>query len=130
MRVLFVDDNEINRRVVREMLRPSGVDLAEAEDGETGLRMLDANTYDIVLMDLRMPGVDGLTAIRRIRARDDAKAQVPVIVITADTGSSVRPDCVAAGADDVILKPASMTTLYDVIGAVLARGNQGAALLA
>lgn len=126
MRVLFVEDNEVNRRVVGEMLRAGGFDMAEAEDGATGLGMIDANDYDLVLMDLRMPGMDGMTAIRHIRARGDGKAQVPVIVVTADGGSTIDADCKAAGADDVILKPVSMTALYDTIGALMARrGGDG-----
>jgi CheY-like chemotaxis protein len=130
MRVLFVEDNEINRRVVGEMLRAGGFDMSEAADGASGLQMIDANEYDLVLMDLRMPGMDGMTAIRHIRARDDDKAQVPVIVVTADGGSTIDADCRAAGADDVILKPVSMTNLYDTIGALLARRGRDGVLVA
>jgi len=121
MRVLFVEDNEINRRVVGEMLRAGGFEMAEAADGASGLEMIEANAYDLVLMDLRMPGMDGITAIRHIRARSDDKAKVPVIVVTADAGSTIDADCKAAGADEVILKPVSMTNLYDTIGALMAR---------
>lgn len=117
MRVLFVEDNEINRRVVGAMLRAGGFEMDEAADGETGLRMIDAGDYDVVLMDLRMPGMDGLTAIRHIRARPDAKASLPVIVVTADAGRSAEADCRAAGADDVILKPIAMAALFGAIGA-------------
>lgn len=126
MRVLYVDDNAVNRRVIREMLRPIGVEMSEAADGEAGLQMIADNDYDLILMDLRMPGMDGTTAIRRVRARDDAKAALPIIVVTADSGSNVRPECLAAGADDLILKPISMTLLYDVIGCVMARRSEGA----
>jgi len=130
MRVLFVEDNEVNRRVVREMLRAGEIEMAEAEDGEAGLRMVQDDDYDLILMDLRMPGMDGLTAIRHIRARGDAKADIPVIVITADAGSSIEADCKAAGADDLILKPVSMTTLFNTIGSLIARRSQGSVLLA
>jgi len=130
MRVLFVEDNEVNRRVMGEMLRAGEIEMAEAEDGETGLRMVDENDYDLILMDLRMPGMDGLTAIRHIRARGDAKAQAPIIVITADAGASIEADCKAAGADGLLLKPVSMTALFNAIGALIARGSQGAVLRA
>jgi len=130
MRVLFVEDNEVNRRVVGEMLRAGEIEMAEAEDGETGLRMVEENDYDLILMDLRMPGMDGLTAIRHIRARGDAKAQAPIIVITADAGSTIEADCKAAGADDLLLKPVSMTALFNAIGALIARGGQGSVMLA
>jgi len=115
---------------VGEMLRAGEIEMAEAEDGETGLRMVEENDYDLILMDLRMPGMDGLTAIRHIRARGDAKAQAPIIVITADAGSTIEADCKAAGADDLLLKPVSMTALFNAIGALIARGGQGSVMLA
>jgi CheY-like chemotaxis protein len=130
MRVLFVEDNEVNRRVVKEMLTAGGIDMSEAEHGAAGLEMIEANDYDLVLMDLRMPGMDGMTAIRHIRARGDDKAKVPVIVITADAGSTIDADCKEAGADEVILKPVSMTSLYDTIGALLARRGGDSVLVA
>jgi CheY-like chemotaxis protein len=130
MRVLFVDDNEINRRIVREMLRAGEIEMAEADGGEAGLRMVEDNEYDLVLMDLRMPGMDGLTAIRHIRARGDAKADVPIIVVTADAGSSIEADCMDAGADGLILKPVSMTTLFNTVGSLIAGRSQVSALRA
>src|SRR5690348_161304 len=115
MRVLFVEDSEINRRVIREMLRAGGVDMAEAEDGQTGLDMIEAHDYDLILMDLRMPRMDGVTAIRHIRARPDDKAGLPIIVLTADDGPSIDRDCQAAGADLVLHKPVSMNSLFEAI---------------
>jgi len=130
MRVLFVEDSEINRRVVKEMLRAGGVDMAEAEDGQTGLDMVEAFDYDLILMDLRMPGMDGITAIRHIRARSDAKANLPIIVVTADAGATIEADCKAAGADDLVLKPVSMTMLFEAIGSLIAKRSAGEVLLA
>ena len=63
MQVLFVEDDPMNRRVVKDMLTIVGVEMDEAVDAETGLGMIDRADYDVVLMDLRMPGMDGLTAI-------------------------------------------------------------------
>lgn len=130
MRVLFVEDNQMNRRVIAEMLRAGGVEMDEAEDGPSGLAMIEANAYDLVLMDLRMPGMDGLTAIRQIRTRTDIKGQVPVIVVTADTGSTLEADCHAAGADDVIRKPVDLSTLFTTIGDLIARRGDGELVLA
>ena len=130
MRVLFVEDSEINRRVVKEMLRAGGVDMAEAEDGHVGLQMIADNDYDLILMDLRMPGMDGLTAIRHIRARPDHKAGLRVLVVTADDGLTIETDCLAAGADGILHKPVSMSVLFEAIGALLARGGDGAVMLA
>ncbi len=123
MNILFVEDDAMNRRVVRDMLTVAGACMDEAEDAETGLRMIEERDYDIVLMDLRMPGMDGLTAIRHIRARPDAKATVPVIVVTADTALDICRDCIDQGADEVILKPVAMNKLFDAIGRLIARGS-------
>jgi CheY-like chemotaxis protein len=130
MRVLFVEDSEINRRVMREMLRAGDIDMAEAEDGFAGLEAIESGDYDLILMDLRMPGMDGLTAIRHIRARTDHKASLPVIVITADDGPTLLADCRAAGADDVMHKPVSMNALFEGIVALLSARGDKAAMLA
>lgn len=130
MRVLFVDDNMLNRRVVKEMLCAGGIQMDEADGGEAGLRMIEANDYDLVLMDLRMPGMDGKTAIRHLRARGDRKAGVPVIVVTADAGPTVEAECREAGADDLILKPISIASLFKGVEALLGRRTPGMARLA
>lgn len=126
MRVLFVEDDPMNRRVVGDMLSIAEVGMAEAEDGPTGLKMIDEQDYDLILMDLRMPGMDGMTAIRHIRARGDDKATLPILVITADTSLNIRADCLAAGANDVLMKPVAMSELFDSIGRVIA--ERGSAL--
>ena len=79
MNVLFIEDDRMNRRVVRDMLDVAGATMAEAERAEIGLDMIDRETYHMILIDLRMPGMDGITAIRHIRARADAKASQPKI---------------------------------------------------
>lgn len=123
MQILFVEDDPMNRRVVRDMLTVVGADMAEADNAETGLQMIDENGYDVVLMDLRMSGMDGLTAIRHLRARADAKGALPVIVVTADTALDLRQSCIAQGADDVILKPVAMNNLFDAISQVLTKSD-------
>lgn len=129
MQVLFVEDDAMNRRVVKDMLSVAGAEMAEAPDAETGLAMIGEGGYDVILMDLRMPGMDGLTAIRHIRARDDDKARLPVIVVTADTTMDIRADCLSQGADEVILKPVAMKALFDAIGKTLAKGSADTVLL-
>jgi CheY-like chemotaxis protein len=123
MQVLFVEDDPMNRRVVRDMLSVAGADMAEAEDAERGLEMIDAGSYNIILMDLRMPGMDGLTAIRHIRARTDVKAALPVIVVTADTALDLRASCLASGANEVLQKPVAMNALFEAIGRMLAQAD-------
>ena len=115
MRVIFVEDDALNRRVVQDMLSVIGVEMAEAEDARTGLQMLAQETYDLVLMDLRMPGMDGLTAIAHQRAAE-IQGGIPIIVVTADTAPDLKDRCMAAGANDVIMKPVALNALIDAIG--------------
>ncbi len=129
MQILFVEDDPMNRRVVRDMLNVVGAEMAEAGDAESGLRMIDDRTFAIVLMDLRMPGMDGLTAVRQLRGRPDAKAALPVIVVTADTAADLRERCLENGANDVILKPISMGALLSAIGRAVALSGDGDVML-
>ena len=121
MKVLFIEDDRMNRRVVKDMLGVAGAEMVEADSAEAGLAILDSQDFDMLLVDLRMPGMDGITAIRHIRARPDAKARVPVIVVTADAGADLRGQCLDAGADDVLFKPVAMDALFDAMGRILAR---------
>ncbi|WP_447724277.1 response regulator [Sphingomonas koreensis] len=129
MNILFIEDDPMNRRVVRDMLDVAGASMAEAEHAEEGLRRIGAEDFDVVLVDLRMPGMDGIEAIERIRARDDAKAELPIIVVTADTAVDLRERCLTAGADEVLFKPVAMDALFDTIGRVLALRSGGEGIL-
>ncbi len=115
----------MNRRVVRDMLDVAGATMVEAESAEQGLVILDEQDFQMVLVDLRMPGMDGVTAIEHIRARGDRKGKVPIIVVTADIAPDLRERCLAAGADDVIFKPVAMDSLFDAMGRILARDAEG-----
>ena len=113
----------MNRRVVKDMLDVAGATMVDAESAEIGLKLIDERDFDMVLVDLRMPGMDGFEAIRRIRARTDAKANLPLIVVTADTAVDLRERCLADGADEVLFKPVAMDSLFDAIGRMLAKGS-------
>ena len=115
----------MNRRVVKDMLDVAGATMVEAESAEQGLQILDEQDFQMVLVDLRMPGMDGITAIGHIRARGDAKSRLPIIVVTADTAIDLRERCLAAGADDVIFKPVAMDSLFDAMGRMLAARDGG-----
>ena len=123
MNVLFVEDDPMNRRVVKDMLDVAGATMTEAEDAEHGLAMIEAQDFDMILMDLRMPGMDGIEAIRHIRARGDAKAKLPIIVVTADTALELREKCLSEGADEVLFKPVAMDALFEAMGRILAGGD-------
>lgn len=121
MNILFIEDDPMNRRVVRDMLDVAGASMAEAEHAEAGLKRIEEEDFDVILVDLRMPGMDGIEAIERIRARGDRKAELPIVVVTADTAIDLRERCMNAGADEVLFKPVAMDDLFDTIGRVLAQ---------
>ena len=123
MKILFVDDDAMNRRVVKDMLDVVGASMDEAESAAAGLAKVEAGDYNVILMDLRMPGMDGLEATRAIRQRADAKARLPILVVTADTSSDLKERCSQAGADGVLMKPVAMASLIDSIGKLIARSG-------
>ena len=86
-----------------------------ANNGERALELLATTPADVLLLDINMPGMDGLEITRQIRGRRDAKAGIPIIVITADTGPGIQQDCHKAGAQDLLLKPVAMQPLLDTI---------------
>lgn len=130
VKVLFIEDDRMNRRVVKDMLDVAGATMTEAGDGELGLALIESRAFDLVLLDLRMPGMDGMEVMAHIRARADEKARLPIIIVTADTAPDLKDRCKAAGADDVIFKPVAMEALFDAIGHVLARDVQRGGLIA
>lgn len=129
MNVIFIEDDAMNRRVVKDMLDVAGATMTGAEDAEQGLALIEDHDFDVALVDLRMPGMDGLSAIRHIRARGDAKAALPIIVVTADTAADLRDRCLQAGADEVLFKPVAMDSLFEAIGRLMARGTLGGGII-
>ena len=115
----------MNRRVVKDMLDVAQVAMEEAASAEEGLVLIEERDYDLILIDLRMPGMDGMAATREIRARPDHKAGLPIIIVTADTAVDLRERCLASGADEVLFKPVAMDALFDTIGRLLARDPEG-----
>lgn len=129
MRVLYVEDNAMNRQVVGDMLQVAGASMVGAPDAEAGLRAVDEQAFDLVLMDIRMPGMDGLTAIGHLRHKNPPVSSLPVIVVTADTSADLRERCEAALADDVIMKPVALQQLLASMGRVLAKKSGNAMLI-
>jgi CheY-like chemotaxis protein len=91
--------------------------------------MLARSKYDVVLMDLRMPGMDGLTAIRLLRQEAEPLGSIPVIVVTADTAPDLKARCLEAGANDIILKPVALSALIDAIGRAVVNSSSDDLLL-
>ncbi len=115
----------MNRRVMRDMLDVAGASMTEAENGEIGLAAIERGTFALILLDLRMPNMDGFEVLRQVRARVDSKSDLPVIVLTADTAVDLRARCIELGANEVLFKPVAMDALFDVIGRVLASAGSG-----
>ena len=105
LRLLVVDDTEVNRELVRLMLTPLGLSVEEACGGEEGVDAAVAKPFDLILMDVRMPRVDGLEAARRIRAGGGPNVSTPILALTADVQPENFEACRAAGMDDLIGKP-------------------------
>lgn len=111
IRVLVVEDQSLNRDVAEGMLKSLGVEVDTAHDGSHALEMLEHTSYDVVLMDCRMPVMDGFAATTELRRREGSGPRVPVIALTADTTSAARHACLLAGMDDYLGKPFSRATL-------------------
>ena len=113
-RVLVVEDNRVNQDVAVELLRTVGIAPDVAEDGLQAVQMARAAPYDLILMDLQMPGLDGLQATRELRSGPDALA-VPIVAMTADAFVEDRNACLAAGMNDHIAKPIELSVLHAVL---------------
>lgn len=118
-RALIVDDNGINRQVARVILKGHGMITGEAENGRVALEELHQNAYDIVLMDIHMPEMDGTRAIRKIRALDGPLAEIPVIALTADAMSGDREKYLSMGMTGYISKPINESDLVAEIASCL-----------
>lgn len=110
-RVLLVDDNEINQDVVKELLHLVGAKVITAGNGQQALDLADRLPFDVVLMDVQMPVMDGLEATRRLRLQDRF-SHLPIIALTAGALSGDRERCLAVGMNDYISKPIYPETLY------------------
>jgi signal transduction histidine kinase/CheY-like chemotaxis protein len=114
LRLLLVDDNAINRTVAARMLQRLGVEPVVARDGHEAVAAVLAGSYDIVLMDVQMPGMDGFEATRRIR--DHAAARAPrIVAMTANAIEGDREACLAAGMDDYVAKPVRLEVLAEAL---------------
>ncbi|KCZ88871.1 hybrid sensor histidine kinase/response regulator [Hyphomonas johnsonii] len=114
-RILIVDDNEINRRVAWTFLEQNQLEPDEAANGLIALEKLEKSRYDLVLMDVHMPGLDGQKAFERLRASDGMNADIPVVALTADSMRGDREKFIAKGFSGYVAKPIDMRSLIAVI---------------
>lgn len=121
-RILLVEDNEMNRDMLSRRLERRGFEIAIAVDGREGVEMAKAGKYDLVLMDMSLPEVDGWEATRQLRAAPDTKS-LPIIALTAHAMAGDRERAIEAGADDYDTKPIDLPRLLGKIDAVLKRNG-------
>lgn len=117
-RVLLVEDNELNRDMLSRRLIKVGYEVAMAVDGAEGVAMAKAGAYDIILMDMSLPVIDGWEATRQIRA-EPALAKVPIIALTAHAMAGDRDKAMEAGCSDYDTKPVEITRLLGKMTALL-----------
>jgi len=109
-RILVVDDQEDNRRILRDLLTASGFEVIEAQTGEDAVAVAEAQTPNLILMDIQLPGIDGYEATRQIKAKP-ALSAIPLIVVTSYALSGDDAKAFAAGANAYVSKPFSPRAL-------------------
>ncbi|MDP2133172.1 MAG: response regulator [Sulfuritalea sp.] len=128
-RVLLVEDNDLNQQVAIELLTDAGFVVDLAENGRIGVDKVNAATYDLVLMDMQMPVLDGLKATREIRTEERFK-DLPIVAMTANAKQSDRERCIAAGMNDHLAKPIEPEDLWQMLLKWIKPLNATAALAA
>jgi len=126
VRVLLVEDNRVNQLVAKEMLKRKGFEIFTAENGRIGLERIQKESFDLVLMDVQMPEMDGLEATRHVRAAEEqalreglAPRHIPIVAMTANAMPGDERTCLDAGMDAYVAKPLNITELLDTIARVL-----------
>ncbi|MDF1721415.1 MAG: response regulator [Minwuia sp.] len=114
-RVLITDDNRINLQVARIMLQKAGYIVETAEDGRAAVAAISKSPFEVVLMDVQMPDMDGFEATARIRALGGNRAAVPIVAVTANAMPEHREECLAKGMDDFIAKPFDKVELLQLV---------------
>jgi two-component system, cell cycle response regulator DivK len=117
--ILVVEDNEKNRKLVRDVLTFKGYTVVETDNGEDGVRLAHERQPRLILMDIQLPGIDGIEALRRIRA-DEVTRAIPVLAVTASAMDRDRQKIMAAGFDGYQSKPLNVKEFVAAVEAALA----------
>ncbi len=121
-KILVVEDNENNMYLITFILKKSGYEVVEAVTGEQGVECAAAESFDLILMDVQLPGIDGLEATRRMRASEGG-GEVPIIAITSYAMSGDRQHTLDAGCTGYIEKPINPDTIMEQIEGYLHKGS-------
>lgn len=114
--ILLVEDNDVNQKVAQRMLQHFGIRCDVAVDGRQAINLSDSRRYDLILMDLQMPNVDGYEATSVIRNGQSSNVKTPIIALTANAFSDVKGQCLKVGMDDFLAKPYKKESLHDLLG--------------
>lgn len=124
--VLVVEDNIVNRKVITKILTRAGHRAFVVDNGDAALDALDTNTFDVVLMDVNMPGLSGPEATKHYRFAHIDEQHLPIIALTADATLDTREECLEAGMDAVVTKPVEARTLLEILDAMVAKHGRRA----
>jgi signal transduction histidine kinase/CheY-like chemotaxis protein/HPt (histidine-containing phosphotransfer) domain-containing protein len=124
LRILLVEDNKLNQKFALALLGQAGHAVDVAENGLKAIASIEVKDFDVVLMDVQMPEMDGLQATKRIRAMAAPKCNLPIIMLTANAMTGAREHYINAGADDYVAKPISVVELLSKLDAILAKRDR------
>jgi len=113
-RILYVEDNPQNMRLVRKMLRIDSYEMLEATDGESGIQMAVRELPDLILMDINLPDIDGVEATRRIKSMPELR-NIPVVALTANAMHGDRDFLLQSGCDGYLAKPVTRNELLNTV---------------
>jgi CheY-like chemotaxis protein len=120
LRILVVEDNIVNQKVAQRLLEKNGFTVEVVNDGKEAVKVLKNARYDLVLMDIQMPEMDGLEATVKIRQIEKRKGNhTPVVALTANNSEAMRERCFEVGMDGFIAKPLEMNTFWEVVKPIL-----------
>jgi CheY-like chemotaxis protein len=122
-RILVCEDNPVNQKVASRLLEREGYRVGLAANGLDGVEMFEREPWDLILMDVQMPKMDGFEAARRIRARESGSNRVPILAVTAHSMKGDRERCLAAGMDGYVAKPFSRAELLDSVRQAISIGT-------
>jgi CheY-like chemotaxis protein len=122
--IVIVEDNDKSRKLVRDLLAHENYRLLEAESGEDGVRLAREHHPALIVMDIHLPGIDGIEALHQLRAVPETQ-DIPVLAVTASAMTSERTKIVAAGFDGYESKPISVKKFLAAVREILDRGPRG-----
>ena len=125
LRILVAEDNRVNQALARRLLEKQGHTVTIAADGREAIAAFEKDRFDLILMDVQMPEVDGFQATEAIRQQEKGEQRIPIIALTANAMSGDRERCLAAGMDGFVSKPIDVAELTDAIAKLVSGAGAG-----